>query len=112
MSTRAELRAWKATPATEVMPGLVRRSLHGDGMTLLRLTIRAGVELPSHSHPEEQMTIILVGKLRFDFEGSAGPLAVRSGEVAHIPGGVPHSATAEQDVVAIEVFAPARPELT
>jgi quercetin dioxygenase-like cupin family protein len=93
------------------MPGLVRRSLHGDGMTLLQLTICAGVELPGHSHPEEQMTMILVGKLRFDIEGS-GPLAVRAGEVAHIPGGVQHSATAEQDVVAIEVFAPARPELT
>ncbi|MEA2468788.1 MAG: hypothetical protein QOJ57_2914, partial [Thermoleophilaceae bacterium] len=36
----------------------------------------------------------------------------RAGDVAHIPGGVPHSATAEQDVVAIEVFTPARPELT
>jgi quercetin dioxygenase-like cupin family protein len=98
--------------APEVMPGLVRQSLHGHGMTLLRLTIRAGVELPAHSHPEEQMTIILAGELSFDFGAASQPTTAAAGDVVHIPGGIAHSATAKQDVVAIEVFAPARPELT
>jgi quercetin dioxygenase-like cupin family protein len=60
-----------------------------------------------HSHPHEQLGVLLEGELEFVIGGQKR--LVKPGEVWRIPGGVPHMATAgDKPVRAIDVFYPIR----
>jgi len=70
--------------------GIERQTIHGHRQTLIRYWYAPGAVFPSHSHPEEQMTVVLSGRITFtvgDQTVTLGP-----GEIATIPGGVPHGA--------------------
>ena len=76
---------------------------------VMRCDFEQGTVVPEHEHPEEQMTIVLTGRLRMTagertFEAAAG-------EVVKVPAGVPHGAEALEPTVSIDVFTPVRPQL-
>ena len=50
---------------------------------------------------------LIEGALRFDFDDGTSH-TVHAGEVLVIPGDLPHSATAEEDCVDFDIFAPPR----
>ena len=91
----------------EMMSGLTRRTLlHSDKMLLGEFTFEKGVEIPTHSHPHEQMGYLVAGRMRMtlgDDVADCGP-----GDSWHAPPNLPHSAVALEPSVVVEVFHPAR----
>jgi quercetin dioxygenase-like cupin family protein len=110
---RATHVVWDAVPATRAAPGIDRQVVHITGATLLRLAMDAGTVLPRHEHPHEQVTTVLAGRLAItlDDEASGGVVEVGAGESVTLPGGLAHAARALTDVVALELFVPARDDL-
>jgi quercetin dioxygenase-like cupin family protein len=101
--------AWDAVDVVAVAPGIERQVVHGDGFTALRLRLAAGAVLPRHAHLHEQCTTPLGGRLAIDVAGQT--IEVGPGESLVIPGQVPHEARALTDVLALEIFVPAREDL-
>jgi quercetin dioxygenase-like cupin family protein len=89
---------------------LMRQYVHGEQGMLARIVIKKGGVVPRHSHPNEQITCITEGALKFLLGDEAAPVEkiVRAGEVLVIPGGLPHSAEALEDTVDFDLFAPPR----
>jgi quercetin dioxygenase-like cupin family protein len=104
---------WTEVETLPPLAGFVRRAICGEGAMLMRVQIEAGRELPAHSHPNEQFTIMLRGRLAFTIgqDDQAAEFEARAGDVVHVRGGLVHSARAIDDVVEIDVFAPPRPDL-
>ena len=62
--------------------------------------------MPTHSHPNEQVTYIVEGALKFLIQGKE--IVVAAGEALCIPPNIPHSAEALEDTLNIDVFHPQR----
>ena len=100
---------WEAMPKETLSPTLQRRMITGDRMMITHVYLKKGCVVPLHQHPNEQITYILEGALRFKL-GANGEqqLDVRAGEVLHIPGDLPHTAEALEDTVDVDIFDPPR----
>jgi quercetin dioxygenase-like cupin family protein len=67
--------------------------------------VRPNCRFEAHSHPSEQITLVLEGVLYF--ETSSGVDQVGAGEVMAIPANVPHAAfTKELAVKAVDAWSP------
>ena len=106
MST-ATLHRWSEIEPEQLNPLLTRQFVTGDQAMFARVVLAKGCVVPRHSHPNEQITLILEGILRFDFDDGTSH-TVHAGEVLVIPSDLPHSATAEEDTVDFDIFAPPR----
>ncbi len=63
-----------------------------------------------HQHPSEQFSVILKGKMRFMIGDEERVL--EPGELAHIPGNVPHPIESlDEYVLVLDVFAPKRSDI-
>jgi quercetin dioxygenase-like cupin family protein len=86
---------------------IAARSLHGDELTLSVVELDPGAVVAEHSHPNEQLGLVLRGSMDFrvgDERRDLGP-----GGTWVIPAHTPHEATAGPDgAVVIDVFAPPR----
>jgi quercetin dioxygenase-like cupin family protein len=81
---------WSDVPADEVYPGISRQILHGERQTMVRYVYAPGSIFPIHSHPEEQVTIVISGEIEFTIDGE--PVELRAGQAAVIPANMPHGA--------------------
>src|ERR1700761_9415666 len=106
MST-ATLHRWSDIEPEQLNPLLTRQFVTGAQAMFARIGLKKGCVVPRHSHPNEQITFILEGALRFDFDDGTSH-TVHAGEVLVIPADLPHSATAEVDTVDFDIFAPPR----
>ena len=79
----------------------------GQNLMICRFHFAPGLVTPEHTHPHEQMSIVVSGRVRFFVEGEeriAGP-----GDVLHFPPQCLHGATMmDEEVVLIDVFTPVR----
>ena len=101
---------WSEIPPERVFPGITRQVIQGDQQTLVRYVYEPGAVFPVHSHPEEQITIVITGRIEFDVDGM--PVTLGGGQAAVIPANVPHGARVFGDEV-VETFnslSPRRPE--
>ncbi|MCP2502083.1 MAG: cupin domain-containing protein [Deltaproteobacteria bacterium] len=90
-------------------PGVTAKIASGERMMLSLVTFAPDAVVPMHSHPHEQMGMIVSGTLEFTIAGETRVLA-GSGMV-FVPGGVPHAAKAGPGgALALEVFSPPREE--
>ena len=90
-------------------PGVTAKIASGEKMMLSLVTLAPDAVVPTHSHPHEQMGMIVSGTLEFTIAGETRVLA-GSGMV-FVPGGVPHAAKAGPGgALALEVFSPPREE--
>ncbi len=72
-----------------------------------RLTIDPFVVTTPHSHPHEQMTLIIKGKARFILDTEER--VVSAGDVLHFPSNHWHGATMlDEEVVLLDIFSPIR----
>ena len=110
MTTNLQHTSWASVPAEQLNDLLTRRFVTGEQAMLARLELKKGCLVPRHSHPNEQISYIVTGALRFLLGDEAAPVEkiVHAGEVLVIPGGLPHSAEALEDTVDFDVFAPPR----
>ena len=93
--------AWDAVPSEEPLPGIIRQVIHGERQTMIRYRYAPGSVFPRHAHPEEQVTLVIRGRIAFEFDDRW--LELGPGSVAVIPGGVEHGA-AVVGTDAVETF--------
>ena len=77
-------------PATEMLPGVTRRSVHLDDVMLTFFSFEPNAVIPEHHHPHQQITWVVSGAMEFDLNGEKQIL--RAGDGALIPPNVRHSA--------------------
>ncbi len=97
---------WKDIAPEQMSSLLTRQFVAGEKAMLARIMLKQGCVVPEHSHPNEQISMIVSGALAFVVNGVT--LTVRAGEILIIPGNVPHSATALEDTENLDIFAPPR----
>lgn len=91
----------------ELAPGAIARSLFGEKAMLNVVEMEAGAVVAMHSHPHEQLGLILAGSMTMVVNGvshECGPM------VAYVvPGDVEHGGTAgPQGATVLDVFVPVR----
>lgn len=89
-----------------VAPGWDGRFLHTKHLTVARWQVTAGTKLPAHSHPNEQVTIVLSGEFEFSIAGEA--VRAGAGQLAVVAADVLHSGVAITDCTLLDIFYPAR----
>jgi len=90
-----------------IFPGVDIHTTAGETMMLSLVEFEPHAVVQPHSHPHEQMGMLLEGELTFTIGEQAKTLA--AGEMWRIPGGVVHSAVAgDRPVKALDVFYPIR----
>ncbi|MEA2514598.1 MAG: hypothetical protein QOJ59_4085 [Thermomicrobiales bacterium] len=82
--------AWADLPTEEVLPGITRQVVDGGNQTLVRYVYAPGSVFPVHAHPEEQITVVVSGRIAFEIDGARCELG--PGEVAVIPPNARHGA--------------------
>lgn len=94
-------------PAKEIFGGAIRgHYAHLDQMTIGEVVFRADTVLPMHSHPHEQVTYVLSGRVQLTVGEQTSILT--AGMVMLVPGGVTHGGRALTDARVIDVFTPVR----
>jgi quercetin dioxygenase-like cupin family protein len=106
MST-ATLHRWSEVEIEQLNPLLARQFVTGAQAMFARIVLTKGCIVPRHSHVNEQLAFVLEGSLRFDYDDGTSHI-VNSGEVLVIPSNLPHSATALEDTIDFDIFAPPR----
>ncbi len=84
--------AWNSIAIEALNAQLGRQLIVGQDLMLARVLLKKGCIVPEHSHPNEQLTYILEGGLKFWIDGKE--IVVRPGEVLTIPPNMPHKAEA------------------
>jgi unsaturated pyranuronate lyase len=105
--THITVHKWDEMEQEDLGPLIKRRIVTGDRLMIAHIYMKQGYAVPRHSHENEQITYILAGRLEMTI-GDAAPVVVGAGECICIPGGVPHSALALEDLLDVDVFCPPR----
>ncbi|MDW8424334.1 MAG: cupin domain-containing protein [Meiothermus sp.] len=90
-------------------PAALLRPFAGEKLMLLRAEGKAGVALPAHAHPHEQITLVFSGRMRLRVGEEW--LELGPGDIAHVPSGVEHEAFFIEDCVVFDAFHPVRQDL-
>lgn len=94
-------------PWQEVYPGVRRRMVSGERMTLSTYRFGPGGRFPKHSHPQEQLVLVIEGAITF--ASPAQTVTLRAEDALLIPPAVAHEATAgEHGAVVVSIVSPAR----
>ncbi|WP_058308889.1 cupin domain-containing protein [Gracilibacillus massiliensis] len=91
-------------------PG-VKRKIHTPGkqVMMMEVVFEKGAKGSAHSHPHEQLTYCLAGKLAFHIDGKE--IVIEKGDSLHIPSNAEHGVTALEDSELLDVFTPLREDL-
>ena len=99
--------SFESLAAFELAAGVTGRPLFGQGAMLNLIEFEPGSEVPLHSHPHEQLGLVVRGMQALVVDGVAhelGPMGCY-----WIPGDVPHSAYCGPDgATVLDVFQPVR----
>ena len=98
---------WTKVPVERVAEGIRRQMVVGENVMVCRFTFDPFVVTDVHSHPHEQMTLVMRGKVRFTIDGLT--VIAAPGDVLHFPPHNQHGATMlDEEVVLIDIFSPIR----
>lgn len=101
------IRPYEAVPITVLVEGSNSHLVRGSSVMLSFLTMKAGSVFALHSHPEEQIMVVLEGFCDEIIEDKI--YRVGPGDVLRLPPNVRHGAfLREVDCRVIDVFSPAR----
>ncbi len=90
-------------------PGVTAKIASGEKLMFSLVTLAPDSIVPAHSHPHEQMGMMVSGTMEFTIEGETRRLGPN--EMYLVPGGVPHAAKAGPGgAVALDAFSPPREE--
>jgi quercetin dioxygenase-like cupin family protein len=94
-------------PSFELAAGVDGRPLFGEGAMINLIEFEPGAVVELHSHPHEQLGIVLRGTQILVIDGEDHPLGPMQGYV--LPGGVEHAARCgPEGATVIDVFHPVR----
>ncbi|WP_088102793.1 cupin domain-containing protein [Halalkalibacter urbisdiaboli] len=95
----------------EVVNEKVKRKIHqpGDKLMMMEVEFDTGGIGDEHSHPHEQFTYCLKGKLEFTVAGEK--VIVEKGDTLHIPSDVVHGVIALEPSALLDTFTPLREDL-
>ena len=90
-------------------PGVTAKIFSGEKLMFSLVTLAPDAIVPTHTHPHEQVGMMVSGTMEFTI---AGETRVLSGNAMYlVPGGMPHAAKAGPGgAVALDAFAPPREE--
>ena len=98
---------WANTQPSEALPGLTRRTLgETSDVMIVEFRAKAGVKIPPHAHPNQQVGYVVGGEVEITIDGTA--TACRPGDSYAIPGGMEHSAYFPVESTVVECFSPPR----
>ena len=98
---------WSSIPIERPSEGIERQMVVGERMMICRFRFAPWLVTPEHSHPHEQISIVVSGRLRFFVEGEER--VASPGDVLHFPSNCRHGATMmDEEVVLLDVFTPLR----
>jgi quercetin dioxygenase-like cupin family protein len=101
------MRPHEEVPNTVLVEGSNSHLVRGANVMLSFLTMKAGSVFELHSHPEEQIMVVLEGYCDEVIEDKM--YRVGPGDVLRLPPGVRHGAfLRDVDCKAVDVFSPAR----
>ena len=83
-----EVHSWDSMSASEVKPGISRRTIKGERASLSYVELAPGAESPLHQHVHEQIDYVLEGEL--EFSSGSHVVVVKAGQVVVLPGCAPH----------------------
>jgi quercetin dioxygenase-like cupin family protein len=92
-----------------LFPGVTIRAVWGEQIMMSFVEFEPHAVVPPHSHPHEQMGLLLEGEFEFTIGDETKMLTV--GDVWFVPSNVVHSVQAtEKGAKALDVFHPVREE--
>ena len=95
-----------ATPV-QMLPGLVRRTLaDGPSLMVCEFTFDAGIQIPNHAHPHEQVGYVVSGRVRLTIDRETFELG--PGDSYRALSNVPHGALTLEPSVVVDTFSPPR----
>jgi quercetin dioxygenase-like cupin family protein len=101
-----DVQRWSEWPVEQLNPLIGRQMAHTETMTVARILLAKGARVPRHEHPNEQITNVVQGRLRFVVGDEERIVA--GGSTVLIPADVAHEIEALEDSVALDVFSPVR----
>lgn len=98
---------WDKIPAEQTAEGIERQMVVGQNVMMCRFRFKPFVVAPQHTHPHEQMTLVVQGKIKFFISGEEHIL--KAGDVIYFPPQILHGATMlDEEVILIDIFSPIR----
>jgi quercetin dioxygenase-like cupin family protein len=98
---------WNTIPVEQIAEGVERQMVVGQNLMICRLKFEPFVVTEPHSHPHEQITLVMQGKARFII--GAEERIVTAGDVLQFPSHFWHGATMlDEEVVLLDIFTPIR----
>jgi quercetin dioxygenase-like cupin family protein len=92
-----------------IFPGVNVQTAACERLMMSVVDMKPGAVVEDHSHPHEQVGMVLGGKALFTIGGEEKTLV--TGDLFRIPGGVVHRVVAsEEGLRALDVFTPVRDE--
>jgi quercetin dioxygenase-like cupin family protein len=101
-----DVQRWSEWPVEQLNSLIGRQMAHTETMTIARILLAKGAHVPRHEHPNEQITNVVEGRLRFVLGDEER--IVSAGATVLIPADLPHEVEALEDSVALDVFSPVR----
>jgi quercetin dioxygenase-like cupin family protein len=98
---------WETLPTETLSDWVSRRGVHGRHLTLAQFIMRKGYIVDRHSHPNEQITLVLRGALRLDFE-TGESYVLRDGEFILVPPNLVHWGSVLEETLDFDAFSPPR----
>ena len=90
-------------------PGVSARIASGEKLMFSLVTLEPHAVVPEHSHPHEQMGMMVSGEMELTVAGETRRLM--GNDIYLVPGGTPHNVvTGPKGAVALDAFSPPRDE--
>jgi quercetin dioxygenase-like cupin family protein len=95
--------------AVETAPHIYTQGFKGDNLMVTHLVFAAGAVGTRHTHPHEQMTVVLRGEMEFTLGEERKVL--KTGDVIAIPSNIEHSVVALTETELLDIFTPVPDDL-
>lgn len=106
MASQWSLCTWDECAVDRPMAMLERRRVMGERAMVSHVRLMPGCDVPVHSHDNEQISVVVSGRVRFTLGPEATVRELGAGDVLMLPGGCPHGAYALEETLILDVFAP------
>jgi quercetin dioxygenase-like cupin family protein len=102
----AKIYRWADVEEDRPVDRLVRRRIIGEKVLAAQIHLEKGCVVNPHSHPSEQVSIVISGKTRWRLDDDEHEYIASVGDVIVLPGGCRHGCEALEDSDMIDILSP------